>query len=63
MLWSIWPQMVAEDNGRWTLRLPLRNPRYAPVGGRCGETMEREGREPTVNILPYLSRLPNRTGE
>jgi len=32
---------------------PLRELRDAPLGGRCGETMELERREPTINILPH----------
>jgi len=33
--------------------------RDAPLGGHCGETMELEGREPTINTLLHLSRHPN----
>jgi len=34
-----------------------------PLGGRCGETMELEGREPTIATPPCLSRHPNRIHE
>ena len=30
--------------------------RDAPLGGCCGETMELEGRQPTINTPPPLSR-------
>jgi len=34
--------------------------RDAPIGGRSGETMELESREPTINTPPpHLSRHPN----
>jgi len=33
--------------------------RDEPFGGHCGETMELEGREPTINNPPHLSRHPN----
>ena len=32
--------------------------RDAPLGGRCGKTMELKGREPTINTLLHLSRHP-----
>jgi hypothetical protein len=37
----------------------LRELRDAPLGGCCGETTELEGREPTINAPPHLSRHPN----
>jgi hypothetical protein len=57
--------LVVEHNRRSTWGCPLREPRDAPLGGRCGETTELEGREPTINIPPHLSRHPNgiREGE
>ena len=51
--------LVVEHNRRSTCRRPFREPRDAPLGGRCGETTEPEGREPTVNMPPHLSRHPN----
>jgi len=33
--------------------------RDTPLGGRCGETMELEGREPTINTPPHHLRHPN----
>ena len=30
----------------------------APLGGHCGETKELEGREPSINTPPHLSRHP-----
>jgi hypothetical protein len=32
-------------------------------GGRCGETMELEGREPTINTAPHLPRHSNGINE
>jgi len=32
--------------------------RDAPLGGRCGEKMKLEGREPTINTQQHLSRHP-----
>jgi len=32
--------------------------RDARPGGRCGETMQLEGREPTINTTPHLSQHP-----
>jgi len=51
--------MVLEYNWRSAWTRPLRELRDAPLGGRCGETMQLEGREPTINTLPNLSRHPN----
>jgi hypothetical protein len=34
-----------------------------PFGGHCGEMMELEGREPTINTLLHLWRHPNRVYE
>jgi len=51
--------MVVEHNQRSTCGRPLREPKDAPLGGCCGETTELEGREPTINIPPHLSRHPN----
>jgi len=51
--------MVLEHNSRSTWTHPLRELRDAPLGGHFGETMELEGREPTINTLPDLSRHPN----
>jgi len=42
---------------------PLRELRDAPLGGHCGETMELEGREPTINALPHLSQHLNKIHE
>jgi hypothetical protein len=41
---------------KWTFRV-------ARLGGRCGETMELAGREPTINTPPHLTRHPNRIHE
>ena len=57
---SIWPPMVVEHNGRSPCTRPLRELRDAPLGAHCGETMELEDREPTINTPPHLSRHPNR---
>jgi len=51
--------MVVKHNERSTRTLTLRELRDAPLGGRCGETMELDGREPTINAPPHLSRHPN----
>jgi len=59
----IWPQMVVEDTQRSTWTRPFRDLRDAPLGGRCGETMELDGREPTINAALQLSRHPNVTHE
>jgi len=56
---SIWPQIVVEHNQRSTWTRPLRELRDTPLGGHCSETMQLEGREPTINTLPHLSRHPN----
>jgi hypothetical protein len=45
---SIWPQLVVQHNQRSTWTHPLREL-------RDGETMEIEGREPTINTPPHLS--------
>ena len=58
-IWSIWPQMVVNHNQRSTWTRPLRELRDAPLGGQCAETMELEGREPTINTLLHLSQHPN----
>jgi len=42
--------MVVEHNWRSTWTRPLRD---APLGDRCGETMELEGSEPTINTPPH----------
>jgi len=55
--------MVVKQNQRSTWRGPLREPRDPPLGGRCGETTELEGREPTINIPPHLLRHPNKIHE
>jgi hypothetical protein len=51
--------MVVESNRRSTWTRLLRELRDALLGGRCGETMELEGREPTTDTpphpLPYLN--------
>jgi len=51
--------MVVKHNQRSTWTRPLRELRDATLGGRCGETMELEGRDSTSNTLPHLSRHPN----
>jgi len=51
--------MVVEHIRRSTWTHPLRENRDAPHGGHCGETMELEGREPTINTLPYHLQHPN----
>jgi len=56
---------------RWWSRIIRGVPRHAHwenlemhhFGGRCGETMELEGREPTINTQPHLSRHSNRIHE
>jgi len=48
--------MLVEHNQRSTWRCPLRAPRDAPLGGSCGDTIELEGSEPTVDIAPHASR-------
>ena len=58
-IWSIWPQLVVEHNWRSNWRRPLREPRDAPLESGCGETTELEGRGPSINISPHLSRHPN----
>ena len=45
--------MVLEHDWRSTWPHPVRELRDAPHGGRCGETMELEGREPTINTPPH----------
>jgi len=52
--------LVVEYNRRSTTRHPLKEPTVAPLGGHCGEMMEPEGREPTINIPLPLSQHPNR---
>jgi len=51
--------MVIEHNWRSTWMRPLRELTDAPLGGRCGETMELEGREPTMYTLPHLTQHSN----
>jgi len=51
--------MVVKHNRRSTWRNKLRKPRDTPLGGRCGEITEIEGREPTIRIWPHLSRHHN----
>jgi len=58
-IWLIWPQKVVEHNRRSTWIRPLRELRDALLGGRWGETMEREVRKPTINTPPHLLRHPN----
>jgi len=48
--------MVVEHNRRSIWRRPLRAPRDAPVGGRCGDMMELDGSKPTIDIRPHLSQ-------
>jgi len=48
-IWSIWPQMVVEHNWRSNWTDSFTELGDVPLGGRCGETMELEGREPTIN--------------
>jgi len=62
-IWSIWPQMVVEHHRRSTCTRPLRELGYAPHGDHCQETMELEGREPTINTPPHHSRHPNKIHE
>jgi len=49
--------LVHNQRSTWTRR--LKELRDAPLGGRCAETMELEGREPTINTLPHLLWNPN----
>jgi hypothetical protein len=51
--------MVVEDFRTRTWTHPLREHRDVLLGGCCGEMMELEGREPTINTLLHLSRHPN----
>jgi len=51
--------MVVEHNWRSTWRRPLRAPTDAPLGVRCGDTMELDGSEPTIDIRPHLPQHPN----
>jgi len=51
--------MVLAYNWRNTWTRPLRKLRDALLGGCCGEMMEPEGREPTINTPPHLSQHPN----
>jgi len=48
--------MVDEHNWRSTWAQPVRELRSAPLGGHCGETMELEGRELTINTPLLLLR-------
>ena len=57
---SIWPPMVVEHDWRSTWTCPFRGPRDAPLGGRCGETKELEGRVPTINTLPHSRDIQTR---
>jgi len=56
---SIWLQMVLEHTWRSTWTCPLSDIRDSPHGGRCGETLELEGRERTTKIPPHLLQHPN----
>jgi len=56
---SIWPQIVVERNRRSTWTHPLGELTDTPLGGGCSETMELDGREPTINTPQHLSRHPN----
>ena len=51
--------MVVEHIWRSTWTRPVRELRDAPLRGCWGETMELEGREPTMNTPLHLSRHPN----
>jgi len=51
--------MVVEHNWRSTWTRPLREHRDSPLGGRCGETMELDGREPTIHTPLHLMQHPN----
>jgi len=50
---SIWPHIVVEHNCRSIWICPLREHRHAPLGGRSGETIELEGREPTISTTSH----------
>jgi len=56
---SIWPQRLVKHNQSSTWTRPLRELGDEPLGGRGGEAMELEGREPTINTTPHHSRHPN----
>jgi len=51
--------MVVEHNLRSTWTRPVGELCDALLGGHCGETMELEGREPTINTPPQVLRHPN----
>jgi len=51
--------MVVEHNRRSTWTHPLRELRDTPLRGCCCETMELEGRKPTINTPPHLPWHPN----
>jgi len=51
--------MVVEHIWRSTWRGPLRAPKDAPLGGCCGDTVELDGSESTIDIPPHLSRHSN----
>jgi hypothetical protein len=55
---SVWMQMVVEHDQRSIWTRPLQELSDAPLGGRCGEMMELEGREPTIDTPPHLSLNP-----
>jgi len=48
--------MVVEHNRKITWRHPVRDLRDTPLEGCCGETMELEGRDPTISTPPHLPR-------
>jgi len=60
---SIWPQIVVEHNQRSTWTHPLREHTDTPLGGRCSEMMELEGRAPTINTPQHLVWHWNRIHE
>jgi len=51
--------MVVVHNRRTYWSRWVREPGDAPLGGHCVETTELDGRQPTINILPHLSRHAN----
>jgi len=56
---SIWPQMVVQHNRKSNWLSPVRELKNVPLGGLYGETMEPEGRKPTINTMPHLLQHPD----
>jgi len=55
--------MLIMHNWRGAWKLPVRELRNIPLGSHCGESMELEGRELTVNTPPHLLLNPNEIHE